>query len=64
MALRVYDVTGRRVASLMDANLPVGVHSVSWDGRGTNGLRLASGVYLYELSMGRDRVTRRLILTN
>lgn len=64
VALRVYDVTGRRVASLMDANLPVGVHSVSWDGRGTNGLRLASGVYLYELSMGRDRVTRRLILTN
>ncbi|MBI5170246.1 MAG: T9SS type A sorting domain-containing protein [Candidatus Eisenbacteria bacterium] len=64
VALRVYDVTGRRVASLLDANLPVGVHSVSWDGRGTNGLRLSSGVYLYELSMGRDRVTRRLILTN
>ncbi|MFN8588943.1 MAG: FlgD immunoglobulin-like domain containing protein [Candidatus Eisenbacteria bacterium] len=64
VALRVYDVTGRRVAKLMDATLPVGTHSVTWAGLGDDGRRLRSGVYLYELSMGGNRVTRRLILTN
>jgi flagellar hook assembly protein FlgD len=64
VALRVYDVSGRRVARVLDSTLPVGLHSVAWDGMGDNGLRLESGVYMYELSMGKDRVTRRLILTH
>lgn len=64
VALRVYDVTGRRVAKLVDATLPVGTHSVNWAGLGDDGERLRSGVYLYELSMGGQRSTRRLILTN
>ncbi|MCC6651361.1 MAG: T9SS type A sorting domain-containing protein [Candidatus Eisenbacteria bacterium] len=64
VALRIYDVSGRRVARLLDQSLPVGRHDVQWNGLGDNGLRLQSGVYMYELSMGRERVTRRLILTH
>jgi flagellar hook assembly protein FlgD len=60
----VYDVTGRRVARLIDATLPAGVHAVTWDGRDDSGLRLSSGVYLYELSTGGARWSRRMILVH
>jgi hypothetical protein len=60
----VYDVTGRRVARLVDGVLPAGVHSVAWDGVSNSGLRLANGVYMYEVAMGGDRLARRMILVH
>lgn len=62
VTLSVYDVTGRRVARLVDAPLTAGLHTVAWDGTGDAGLRMENGVYLYELAMGGQRVSRRLIL--
>ncbi len=63
VALSVYDVTGRRVTEVHEGELAPGDHTFSWDGRGGDGVRLRSGVYLVELAMGGDRVTRRLVLT-
>ncbi len=62
VSLNVYDVTGRRVARLVDATLTPGVHNVTWDGLTDSGVRLSSGVYMYELAMGNDRLARRMIL--
>lgn len=64
VTLRVYDVTGRRVATVVDRALDPGTHSVAWDGRGQDGTRLRSGVYLYELSLGGQRAARRMVLTH
>lgn len=50
--LTVYDLAGRRVATLLDREMPAGPHSVQWDGRGTGGARLASGMYVYQLEAG------------
>lgn len=63
VSLTVYDVTGRRVARIAEGDLVAGEHRFSWDGRGADGQRLGSGIYLYELAMGGDRLTRRLVLT-
>ena len=62
VALSVYDVSGRRVARVLDSELAAGEHSVPWDGKDARGLRLGAGVYIYELAMGSDRVARRLIM--
>jgi hypothetical protein len=62
VSLRVYDVTGRRVATVVDGELQAGSHSIAWDGRDDDGVRLSSGIYLYELSMGGQRASRRLVL--
>jgi hypothetical protein len=45
----VYDVAGRRVATLVDGVLPGGGHEFTWDGRDDAGRSLSSGVYLYRL---------------
>ena len=48
--IRVCDVRGRVVRSLLDApSVTAGRHEILFDGRGDNGQSLASGVYFYQL---------------
>ncbi|MBN1885414.1 MAG: T9SS type A sorting domain-containing protein [Candidatus Krumholzibacteriota bacterium] len=55
--LRVYDVRGRRVATLVDGRLDAGLHAVPWRPAGA-----ASGVYLYVLETGGRRIARKAVL--
>jgi hypothetical protein len=57
----VYDALGRRVATLVDQELPAGRHEVTWDGR-TLSSPLSSGVYFYRLQAGDFTATRRMTL--
>ena len=47
--LAVYDLAGRRVATLVEGPLPEGPTSLDWDGRDDAGRALPSGVYLVRL---------------
>lgn len=55
--LRVYDVTGRTAAVLLDRTLCAGEHSVTWNAAG-----LPSGVYLYSLRAGNHRAAGKMLL--
>jgi len=48
--LRVYDVMGREVTTLVDESQNSGRYRVSWDGRDQSGISVSSGVYFYRLS--------------
>ena len=56
-SLRVYDLLGRVVATLVDEVLPAGRYTAKWSA-GT----AASGVYLLRLSAGDFRATRKMVL--
>lgn len=61
--LRVYDVSGRLVRTLLDSNVTAGArHEVTWDGRSDGGERVASGVYFYKLSAPGFTQTRKMVL--
>ncbi|HCV43517.1 MAG TPA: hypothetical protein DGH68_08520, partial [Bacteroidetes bacterium] len=45
MTLKVYDVLGRQVATLLDNHIEAGTHQVTLDAKD-----LSSGVYLYRLT--------------
>jgi len=47
--LAVFDARGRRVATLLRGDQPVGRHRVIWRGQDDHGRRMASGVYLVRL---------------
>jgi hypothetical protein len=49
VTLRVYDILGREVATLVDENKAAGTYSVRFPANGGNGAGLASGVYFYRL---------------
>jgi hypothetical protein len=55
VALRVYDLTGRLVATLVEGFRPAGDHAVAFDGRG-----LAAGTYLYRLEADGAVVSRMM----
>ena len=62
VSLRVYDIAGRRVATLVDGILGAGEHRVQWNGRDAMGRRVSSGSYFYELRTPAHRATRTMVL--
>jgi hypothetical protein len=62
VTLSIYDVTGRRVATLVQDKLAAGTHDIVWSGRGGGGERLASGLYFAQLTAPGHMQTRRIAL--
>jgi len=61
-SLRVYDVTGRLVTTLVEGPAEPGDHAVVWDGTDAAGASVASGVYLYRYEAGGLQATGRMVL--
>ncbi|MGB3541552.1 T9SS type A sorting domain-containing protein [Rubrivirga sp.] len=57
VTLRVYDATGREVATLADGQMAAGPHSVSFDAGS-----LAAGVYVYTLDIEGEISSRRMMV--
>jgi len=60
--LEVFNLLGQRVSTLLDRRLSAGRHSVYWDATGSDGARVASGVYFYRLSAGDMVVSKKMML--
>lgn len=48
----IYDVTGRKVQTLVNSTLSPGVHNILWDGNDFLGRRAPSGTYIIHLQQG------------
>lgn len=57
VSLKIFDVVGRNVASLLDQKMDAGKHEVVFDAK-----ELAGGVYFYTLNAGSFSQTKKLIL--
>jgi len=62
--LRIYDVSGRLVKTLVDGALTAGPHVVRWDRRFDSGVPAPSGSYVYELRTGSERLARKVVVIN
>jgi hypothetical protein len=60
--LEVYDVMGRRVATLVNREMTAGVHRVIWSGTNDNGDNVSSGVYFYKLTQSGNTITKKMIM--
>lgn len=60
--LRVWNVLGQRIITLIERQLPAGNHEVLWDGTSESGVQAASGVYFYTLTVGDQMQTRKMML--
>ncbi len=60
--LRVIDVFGRVVSTILDETLSGGQHHLSWDAAGQAGPRLSSGMYFLAMDAGGSRRTQRFVL--
>ncbi len=62
--LALYDVQGKRVATLLDGVIDAGQYVVRWNGAGDSGSLLAPGVYLYRLTIGSRNAVRKVVFTH
>jgi choice-of-anchor B domain-containing protein len=59
--VEVYDLQGRRVATLYDGVAPAGALPLSWDGRGARGVRAPSGVYWVRAEAAGKSLLRKIV---
>jgi len=62
VTIDIFDIRGRRVRRLVDAETDPGVHTVEWDGTDQSGRRSPAGVYLYRMSAGDFVRDRKMLL--
>jgi hypothetical protein len=60
VTLVVFDLAGQIVRHLETGFMPPGFHTAHWNGRDNSGLKVASGIYLYELRAGDFRYYRKM----
>ncbi|MGH7595927.1 MAG: DUF7619 domain-containing protein [bacterium] len=51
VTLKIYDISGREVKTLVDKIQEAGYKTVEWDSRNNAGIRVASGVYFYRIEV-------------
>lgn len=60
--LKVYDVLGREVRTLVNERVSAGFQQVVWDGRNEFGAQVASGMYIYHISAGAFVSTKKMMM--
>jgi hypothetical protein len=59
--LRIYNISGQLVKTLVNNALSAGIHQCRWDGTDDNGKRVSKGVYLYKLTCGAETATKKMV---
>ncbi|MCK4656742.1 MAG: T9SS type A sorting domain-containing protein, partial [candidate division Zixibacteria bacterium] len=60
--LAVYNILGRKVATLVESDVDAGWQEVIWDGTSSSGDKVASGIYFYRLTSGEFIETKKMLL--
>jgi len=62
VVLKVYDVLGREVKTLVSREMLAGLHTITWDGTNVDGKFVPSGVYIYRMTAPHFNQTRKMIV--
>lgn len=62
VSLKVINLLGETVCTLLDGQASAGPNTVTWDGTDDDGVDVASGIYFYRLSASEQTTTRKMML--
>lgn len=62
VVLKMYDLLGQEVRTLVNENQLAGSKSIVWDGKSNSGQNVSSGIYLYKLQTPEFVKTKKLLL--
>jgi hypothetical protein len=62
VTMKIYNLIGQEVRTLVDSFQTAGEHSAVWDGRDDQAQTVASGVYFYLLEMGEFKTQKKMVL--
>lgn len=62
VSLRIYNMHGQLIRSLMNREYNAGIHAVAWDGKGDDGVAVPSGIYFYTLKAANFTNSKKMLL--
>ena len=62
VTLKVINLLGKEVQTLVSGYQPVGFYSVQWDGKTSSGNLAPSGIYIYQLNSIEGTLSRKMVL--
>ena len=62
VTLKIYDITGREMVTLVNQKFNAGKYTAAWHGLDATGHQVASGVYFYKIVAGNNIQTKRMVL--
>ena len=60
--LKIYNILGQEVKTLVKARQPAGKQQLTWDGRDSFGKAVSSGIYIYQFRAGDFTKSRKMLL--
>ena len=60
--MKIFNIRGQEIASLINGDQPAGRHSVIWNGKNSNGQSVSTGIYFYHIQINQWSKTRKLVL--
>ena len=60
--LKIYNILGKQVRTLVHEPKGAGSYKVFWDGKDETGKAVASGIYFYQLTAGDYKQTKKMTL--
>lgn len=60
--IKIFDILGREITTLVNRFQPSGTKSVSWNGKDRYGISVSTGVYFYSLIIGDNSYTKKMLL--
>jgi len=61
VTLKVYNLMGEEIKTLVDRSMMPGSYSVQWDGTDENCQKVSSGTYLYTLRVGQQQLAKKMV---
>ncbi len=62
VSIKIYDMLGQEVNTLMNAEQTAGVHNLTWDGKNNYGIKVSTGTYIYRITAGTFTQSKKMLL--
>ncbi|NIV13664.1 MAG: T9SS type A sorting domain-containing protein, partial [Aliifodinibius sp.] len=62
VTMKIYDMLGRELVTLIDRNQDAGYHQIIWDSRDRRGVPVSTGVYIVRIIAGEFKAVRKMVL--
>ena len=62
VTIKIYNILGQVVATLLNEQVNVGVHEVSWNGQNDFGSQVSAGMYIYRVTADKYTAVKKMLL--
>jgi flagellar hook assembly protein FlgD len=62
VTLKIYDLLGKEIKTLINSEYSAGSHSMQWNGDDNLGNKVSTGIYVYRMTSGNFASSKKMLL--